>query len=259
MLSEPVPVICIPHAGAGASFFAPWLKHDLPGIVLLPAHPPGREDRIEEPPCRDLPALVQDLLANVLGAQRELPRRVAVFGHSFGAVLAFEMARLIQDMPGITVERVFASGSPGPREKRPKRTTGLSDEEFLDRVEELAGYRHPAFRIPALREMLLPDLIADVRMHEDYEPSSPEPLDVPISSFRGADDALVSPEAAATWRSATSREFEPVDFPGGHMYLADDPAQILAAIAGRLTAETPGTPGTGPRDTQPHFTKAVQL
>jgi surfactin synthase thioesterase subunit len=233
MKEEAIRVLCLPHAGAGASFFSPW--HDLagPNILIEPIQLPGREHRIDEPPYTDIRLAVREIADELFDAECP-PARIAIFGHSFGAVLAFELARALQDQPGLTVLHLFVSGSPGPWATRESRATGLSDDEFLGRVEEFAGYGHPAFQHPELRELILPTLRADVQMHETYAPLSAEPLDVPITSFRGAADTLVSAAEAAAWRDATRGEFEVVEFPGGHMYMLDRSAELLATVADRL-------------------------
>lgn len=236
-------VLCLPHAGAGASFFSPWHSLAGPNILIEPIQLPGREERIDEEPYTDIRLAVRSIVDELFDAElfdAELfdaeypPARVALFGHSFGAVLAFELARALQSQPGLTVLHLFVSGSPGPQATRENRATGLSDEEFLGRVEEFAGYRHPAFEHPELRELILPTLRADVQMHENYAPLSAEPLDVPITSLRGAADTLVSAAEAATWRDATRGEFELVEFAGGHMYMLDRGAELLAELADRL-------------------------
>ncbi|GDY54619.1 hypothetical protein SVIO_052420 [Streptomyces violaceusniger] len=84
-----------------------------------------------------------------------------------------------------------------------------------------------------MREILLPPLRADVEMHENYKPVSEQPLRTPLTSLRGTEDALVSRDQAREWRAATVAAFELLEIPGHHMYLADDPAPLLAAI-GRI-------------------------
>ncbi|EOT03149.1 hypothetical protein K530_15099 [Streptomyces noursei CCRC 11814] len=156
--------------------------------------------------------------------------RVALFGHSLGAVLAYEMSRRIQAWSPDKLVHLFVSGSPGPRKGRAQRTADLTDDEFLARVEELAGYRHPVFDIPEMREMLLPSLRADVRMHEEYRQTDTSPISVPVTAIRGTSDALVSRAEMEEWGAVTTEKFEAVELPGGHMYLADAPPHPLDLI-----------------------------
>jgi len=228
-----LPLVCFPYAGSGASCFLPWSRLPDLGFEVLAVQLAGREDRCEEEPHTEVAAAVADLLPE-LEAALDGERRVALFGHSLGAVLAYETAqRLVRD--GIAeVARLFVSGSPGPWSGRRERAAGLDGQQFLDRVQELAGYRHPALDHPQLRELILPALRADVVMHESYRPSWPGPLEAPITALRGVDDALVSREQAREWRRATCRDFRLLELPGGHMYLVDSGAGVARALEEEL-------------------------
>ena len=155
---------------------------------------------------------------------------VIVFGHSLGAVLAFELSRKLTESPGKPTIRLAVSGSPGPWERREARATGLDDNAFLSQVSRLAGYDHPALQDPDLRELLLPIIRADVEMHERYAPELQRPVDFPITCIRGSDDALVTREAALQWRRATTRELRYVEIPGNHMYLINNSGALIAAL-----------------------------
>lgn len=225
----PLPVLCFPFAGAGAGVFRRCREYPSDVVRICPVQLPGREERYGEPPYTDVgqavAGLLPDLLAALDGAQQ-----VALFGHSLGAVLAFEAAHQFALAGRPEVVRLFVSGSPGPWTGRTRRATGLSDEAFLDRVREFAGYTHPALEHPELREMLLPTLRADVAMHEHYRPPAGHPLDVPITSIRGADDELVSAAEAREWVAATTIGCTVVEPAGGHMYLVDTPAELVRLL-----------------------------
>ncbi|HEX6872760.1 MAG TPA: alpha/beta fold hydrolase [Micromonosporaceae bacterium] len=227
-MAAPLPVLCFPFAGAGASAFRRYQEYPSDAIRICPVQLPGREERYGEPLCTDVAQAVDGLLEPMLDLIGD-SRRVALFGHSLGAVLAYEAAHRFHEIDGPDVVRLFVSGSPGPWTRRANRATGLSDEEFVDRVRELAGYAHPALEHPDLREMLLPTLRADVDMHENYL-APRKRLAVPITSIRGDQDELVSAEEAAQWADATTAEFHRVEVPGGHMYLVDSPASLVRVL-----------------------------
>lgn len=228
----PIPLICFPFAGAGPSFFAPWQRYRLEVIDLVPVEIPGRERLIDRAPHREVEPLVAEvaeLLKDDLSAAQD--SGVAVFGHSLGAVLAFEMARLIERQQLAPLVHVFVSGSPGPSTRREDRATGLvEDARFLAKVEELSGYHHAAFDDEVLREMLLPTLRADVMMHEDYCAEPGARLSAPIVSIRGREDTLVTADQAREWETATSAQFRYTEVPGGHIYLRDFAGPLLHLI-----------------------------
>jgi surfactin synthase thioesterase subunit len=227
-------LLCFPYAGAGAGFFRPWRDQDLESPVdVVPVQLPGREKRFAEPPYRDVHEAVDGLAGDVLDllAGRS---HVVLFGHSLGAVLAYEMAHRLQAAGNPASTHLVVSGSPGPAGVRSNRATGLPDDEFLARVLEFSGYSHPALEDPAMRELLLPCLRADVEMHENYRPPPARaPLRTPITAVRGAGDGLVSRAELKEWASMTTEEFRVAELPGGHMYLVDSAAEILALV-GRL-------------------------
>jgi surfactin synthase thioesterase subunit len=108
-----IPLLCFPFAGAGASFFRPWKDLSRGRFELLPIQLPGREKRFVEEPYRDVAQAIEGVLPDVL-KQIEGRARVALFGHSMGAVLAFELARRLTASAATEVELLVVSGSPGP-------------------------------------------------------------------------------------------------------------------------------------------------
>jgi surfactin synthase thioesterase subunit len=222
-------LLCVPFAGAGPSFFHPWRELAGDRWRVVPVELPGRERRILETPYRNVVEAAKNSIDDIVADLGEGARTV-LFGHSLGAVLAYELVHLLSTRD-VHVERLVVSGSPGPWTQRERRATGLPDEEFLLRVEEFAGFRHEALDHPDLRELILPMLRADCEMHENYVPSTDEPVSVPICSIRGSSDTLVTAEEAQGWRDATTSEFSFVEFPGGHMYLVDRGQEVLNVIA----------------------------
>ncbi|MFI6004428.1 thioesterase II family protein [Streptomyces sp. NPDC051366] len=221
-------LLCVPFAGAGASFFHPWREPAADRWRITSVELPGRERKILEEPYRNVVEAAKGSIDDIVADLGE-GARVVLFGHSLGAVLAYELVHLLSAR-GVQVERLIVSGSPGPWTQRERRATGLPDEEFLARVEEFAGFRHEALDHPEMRELILPVLQADCEMHENYVPSTDELVSVPICSLRGASDGLVTAEEARQWQASTTAEFSYVEFPGDHMYLVDLGREVLDVI-----------------------------
>jgi surfactin synthase thioesterase subunit len=220
-----VQLLCLPFAGAGASFFVPWRSDR---VRVHAVQLPGRERRIAEEPYRDVHEAMDAALKELDAMPEGEP--AALFGHSLGAVLAYELARRLR-AAGRPVAHLFVSGSGGPQKMRDERATGLDDQEFLAKVEEFAGYRHEVLDDPDVREVILPVLRADVEMHENYRPQSAGPIDVPVTAIRGEHDELVSGEQAAQWAAVTTAPFTLAELPGGHMYLTESPDAVLSLVA----------------------------
>jgi surfactin synthase thioesterase subunit len=224
-----IPVVCLAHTGAGASFFQPWQEQVGDAVRIVALELPGREKRFAEELCHTVDEAVADLLPRVLEVAGERGE-VALFGHCLGAMIAYELAeRLAQE--GVAVRQLLLSGAPGPTVHRERKATGLPDQEFLDQLEELAGFSHPALEDADMAELLLPTLRADQEMYEDYRRTALEPLDIPIVTFRGAADTLVSAEDVAQWQLASTRALSQFEFDGGHMYHTEEPSGVLRTMA----------------------------
>lgn len=198
---------------------------------MLPVQLPGREERFLDDPFTEVADAVAELTPRILADAGEAAD-IALFGHSLGAVLAYEIARELERIGHPGLRHLFVSGSPGPHNGRAERATGLPDEEFLAGVQRFAGYRHAAFDDPELVEILLPLLRADVEMHESYQASGTEPLSVPITVLRGDGDELVSRKESEQWAGVTRGPFTYRELPGGHMYLVDEPERVLRVVTG---------------------------
>ncbi|WP_217562343.1 thioesterase II family protein [Streptomyces sp. GbtcB6] len=222
---------CLPFAGGGAGFFREWEKLAMPEVTMLPVQLPGREERFLDPPFTDVADAVAELTPGILTEAGE-EAAIALFGHSLGAVLAYEIARELERIGYPGLRHLYVSGSPGPYNGRSERVTGLPDQEFLSGVQRFAGYRHAALDHPDLVEILLPLLRADAEMHENYLPSGTGPLSVPITALRGEGDELVSREQSEQWANETGGPFTYREFPGGHMYLVDEREKVLRVVAG---------------------------
>jgi len=235
-----IPLVCLPFAGAGASFFYPWQEKAGKEIEIVAIQLPGREWRIDERPYRDVNTAVGALFPDIAGELGAGP--VMLFGHSLGAVLAYELAYRFCAAPGFDVAHVIVSGSPGPWTRRVRRATGLPDSDFLDRVSEFAQYNAETMQNPEVRKLVLPTLRADVEMHEKYVSGRSDPLPAPITSLRGRDDQLVTADHAAEWAGATSREFELAELPGSHMYITQSADEILR-VASDAASQLRNAPG----------------
>lgn len=227
-LQRSLPLVCLPFAGGGASTFRDWPRLASGAFDVVPVQLPGRENLIDEEPYCDAAQAVAGILPQV-SSRLAGRKQVVLFGHSMGAVLAYELAHRLVDR-GAGVELLVVSGSHGPFDRRPDRVAGLPDEEFIAGLHRFAGYRPPALEDPEFRELMLPILRADAMLHESYRPASSAPLGAPILSLRGSDDAVVTAQEAAGWQAATIQPLRTAELPGGHMYLTGSTAAILDLI-----------------------------
>jgi medium-chain acyl-[acyl-carrier-protein] hydrolase len=227
-----VRLFCLPFAGGGASVYRPW-DPGLPLTVEVCAvQLPGRETRFRESPYTRLAPLVADL-ADVLGPILDVPP--VFYGHSMGALAAFELARELRRRGGPLPARLIVGGRRAP--DRPPRSTPLHtlpDAEFLVELKRLNGTRSAVLENDDLMRVLLPVLRADFAVHETYVYAAEPPLDCPILAVTGEADTICRPAELEGWRRHTRAEFEAVTLPGDHFFLQTHRPQLLGLIARHL-------------------------
>ncbi|MCI4188442.1 alpha/beta fold hydrolase [Dickeya dianthicola] len=220
-------VICIPFAGAGASSFREFSKFS-DKVEFIPIQLPGREKKFLEPLSINLHEVVDSLVQECI-LKLDTSKPTIIFGHSLGAILAYEITRHLV-LHNVDITSLVVSGSPGPWDLRTRKATGLSDDEFIKKVQEFADFRHASMSDPTILELVLPILKADVQMHEEYEPGYLSPIAVSIKAIRGNEDLLVSDYDLTTWSKASTLPIESIVFRGGHMYIYEQVKEIVSLL-----------------------------
>lgn len=232
--SEDVRLVCLPHAGAGASSFARWLGLFPKSINPVRIQLPGREDVAGQAPLRHMHHVIDALVPQLM----QLPEaRLALYGHSMGALVAFELARALRSA-GTPPEHLFISGRRAPQLAASKALIHrLPDEEFAAALDETGGAmmggtisRSPAFQRYALRLIR-----ADLELCEEYTYHADSPLHCPITVFFGTGDPIVDLHEAEAWKEHTGASFALHSFPGDHFFHQHHRATIAAKITEALT------------------------
>jgi medium-chain acyl-[acyl-carrier-protein] hydrolase len=232
----------LPHAGAGASFFRGWADAFSPqlGVEVCAVQLPGRETRMREPPFDRWEPLVA-ALSEALVPHLDLP--YAVFGHSTGAMVGFELARTYRRSGRPLPVHLFPSGRPAPHLPRMLFTYDLPDEGFIDSVRELGGIPEEVLAHRELMGLVLPILRADMAVNELYEYREEPPLDVPITVYGGLADPRAEVEHLEAWAQHTTAAFRTHIFPGDHFYLTTGRHQVLDTLARDLAETVRTLPG----------------
>jgi medium-chain acyl-[acyl-carrier-protein] hydrolase len=210
-------LILFPYAGGTASIYRDWGNKLPSGIEAHAIELPGHGNRLNEPLCKRLQPLVQSLAEAI---KPYLKGSYALFGHSMGAVISFELAHLLrrENEPGPA--HLFLSGRPCPhRTKKEPPTYDLPEPEFIEELRRLQGTPPEILEHPELMSVLSPILRADVEICETYECEPRPPLDCPITVFGGLQDVDVSREQLEGWRDYTTSSFAVRMFPGNHFFL----------------------------------------
>ena len=239
-------LFCIPYAGGGASIYHRW-SDGLPAeFQVCPIQLPGRESRFKEAPYHSMATLV-DELGRALVSWTEIP--FAIFGHSMGAIVGFEVARYLRRVTGKNPVCLFASSRRAPQlGKTGRNISQLSDAEFVREMREhYNGIPEVILQDRELMEMFVPLMKADMSVIESYEYRPEEPLLCKISVFGGVGDRHVSLQALEAWAEQTRGPFRVRQFPGDHFFLKDARAALLQAIGQDLIEVLAGGRSAIPR------------
>ncbi|MFJ3493827.1 thioesterase II family protein [Streptomyces sp. NPDC086091] len=219
-------LVCFPHAGGSASFYFPVSAALAGRVDVVALQYPGRQDRRAEPCVEDLGVLA-DAVLDALRGQDDLP--LTFFGHSMGALLAFEVARRLE-REGRTIERLFASGRVAPSVPRRESLHLLPDDDLVAAVTEMSGTDALVLADEEIRRMALPALRADLHAVETYHCAPGAPLECPVTVLIGDTDPRTPPDDARAWQSHTTASCDLETFPGGHFFLSDHPKPVLTLL-----------------------------
>jgi medium-chain acyl-[acyl-carrier-protein] hydrolase len=224
----PAQLFCFPHAGGSPSFFRPWSTSLRPEITVRRVLLPGRDSRLEEPPFRTIADLVDPLCAAL---EPHLDRPYALFGHSMGAAVAYEVARRLSASGTGRPMCLIVSGrrAPGLPDSR-RRLSALPDEEFAAEVARLGGMPPQVLSEPELLGLLLPALRADYELAETYQSLPGGGLDCPVVAYVAASDPAVQYSQMLAWQEVTTGDFSIRVFRGDHFYLKGGRPDVPHAI-----------------------------
>lgn len=223
-------LVCLPHAGGSASYFIPFAAALSPAVEVLAVQYPGRQDRRTEPGIEDLHELAAKIFTQL---DRPSDRRTALFGHSMGATLAYEVTRLLEAAGG-TVDHLFVSARRGPECRRDDRLHQLGEDELLAHMAALNGTDSRLLADEELRAILLPPLRSDYRAIETYVHHGEAKVACPVTALGGDDDPVTTVSELDTWRAHTLGSFERRILPGGHFYLTDNQSELSRLVIQRL-------------------------
>lgn len=237
-------LICLPHSGGAAYAYAPWAAYDLAGVELLAVQYPGRGDRLGEAASYT----VQELAAQVAQELRDAePAPVALFGHSLGGLVAYELARALA-ADGRPAAALMVSSCHPPQHESDGRTHLLPDAQLWSSICALGGVDPSIAQDEDFAQAMVPALRADITAHECYRPDPfAAALECPVRCYHGRRDPLIDRAALAGWAEVTTGPFTLVDRESGHFHAVQNPAGLVRDILEFVAAASPKPdPGTDP-------------
>jgi surfactin synthase thioesterase subunit len=238
--ADDLPVlVCLPPAGAGCHQFRAWQK-PLTGVArVLGVQFPGRENRWRDPMPETFDEAVEAIVGELEERLRPGPAPV-LFGHSFGGLIAYELARRV---PALAL---VVSACRPPRHWDGAGRGIVDDDEELDRLFDTdAPDRAPLD--PETRELMLEVLRRDARLSLSYTHTPGALLHIPVHAWGGTGDETVTPEQLAGWAATTTAAFRHHRTDGGHHAVVRRPEPLIEFLSGLLQAPGPDRSGSVPR------------
>jgi surfactin synthase thioesterase subunit len=223
-----VRLVCFPHAGGSASYYFPMSESMTPEIETLALQYPGRQDRRREG-CIDS---VAELTDHIFAALQSLDSRpFAFFGHSMGSILAFEVARRLEQETGRGPIWLFASGYPAPSRLRGGAVHLRADAGIVAELRSVGGTDPRWLDDEELLASILPAVRNDYRAIETHSADPDSRVGCPITMLVGDADPHTTLAEASAWREHTTGEFDLRIFPGGHFYLDEHESEVVHMIS----------------------------
>lgn len=222
-------LFCLPYAGGAASIYRDWPSLAPPGVGVCAIQLPARERRLREAPLASMSAVLEGLTP-ALRPWLDLP--FALFGHSIGALIAFELTRRLRRDKGPQPDWLFVSACTAPQLARPSHQPlhDLPRDELVAELRRLQGTPEAVLDHPELLDLLLPALRADFAVWETYRYTDEPPLACPLTAVGGRDDPEVSEEGVRAWAQQTTGPFDAHLFPGDHFFLRPAQDQLLEVV-----------------------------
>ena len=228
-------LLCFPYAAGTASLFYSWQAHFPADIQICPVELPARAGRINDPMPASVAGLVDQFLEE---APPYFDRPFSLFGHSLGALIAFELARVMKDRRMPSPVRLFASACQAPQVFRSERPIHhLPDPEFIEALREIDGTPDEVLAHQELLGVLLPMLRADFRLADTYKYIPGGQLTCAITAVGGSEDESISRGDLVAWHSQTTGPFNLWMVRGTHFFLRFQGSKLAKMIATLLSEQ----------------------
>jgi medium-chain acyl-[acyl-carrier-protein] hydrolase len=243
-------VYCFPYAGGSAHIFETWRKHLPASVEVASVELRGRGRRSDEELVSRFDRHVEEIIADLLSHPE---METVLFGHSMGALIAFEVARAFRAAGRRLPRRLYVSGHRAPHLPDNDPTLhACSDAVLIDRLRDWKGTPEEVLGNPKMLSLLLPILRADLAAAAGYRYRLDAPLECPVVAFGGRQDAEASPDELSAWSGHTTSTFDLHLFKGDHFFIQDPASgfmehfrQDLGLICAEIFMRTHVAPSDG--------------
>jgi medium-chain acyl-[acyl-carrier-protein] hydrolase len=232
-------LFCFPYAGGSAEVYRRWQRWFPEQIDVCLVHLPGRGKRLRERPFTRLIPLV-NAIADNMGYETHIP--YALYGHSMGALITFELGRELLRRNHTGPEHLFVSGRHAPSWPKNEPTTfNLPHDEFIEKIRELNGTPRDVLDNAELMELFIDLLRADFQAVETYEYRAGEQVSCPITVYGGLQDKDVPVESCRAWQEQTSANSKVRMFTGDHFFIRNPAPEFIGAFRSDVLGAVPAS------------------
>lgn len=222
-------LFCCGYAGSHAGIYFSWLEYMPENIQICATELPGRASRSGDALLSEMSHIIDDILPDVAEYIILHKKPFGFFGHSMGALIAYELISQLGIQYGIFAECLFVSAAMHPDHKVIKPLYILNDEDLLNALKERSGIKNTQIFSPPDLEYIINILRADIQAYETYQSESKK-VNCPIAAFFGLNDYYVNVNEMKKWEEYTEKKFTITPFPGGHLFLENNAQNIIFQI-----------------------------
>jgi medium-chain acyl-[acyl-carrier-protein] hydrolase len=228
-------LFCFPHAGGAPIAFFPWADLCGEDIECISLQYRGRAQRLKEAPLTSIEEFVREIGSD-LAALCDKP--FAFYGHSFGGIVAFELARQLQRSARPGPRHLYVGATRPPHLESPfPPIHGLPEDEFIANIQSrYGGIPSVILEDAEVMKMFLPAMRGDFTAYESYRYQPGAPLDIPITAFGGAQDKAVKAECLHEWELHTEAGFDINILPGDHFFPLTSATELVRTVAAGFVA-----------------------
>lgn len=225
-------LFCFPYAGGSAQLYHKWAARLPSTVEVCPVQLPGRGNRMKDAPFQQLMPLVKAISTAILPY---LHKPFCFFGHSMGAMISFELTRLLQREYALQPVHLFVAGRTAPQiTVTEPHTYHLPESEFLESLHDLNGTPKELLANTELMQLMIPLLRADFEVCQTYSYVPGPRLNCPVSVYGGKQDEQVSLEAYEAWKEQTNGPFKLTMFEGDHFFINSNQDLLLQTLSEEL-------------------------
>ena len=229
-------LFCFPSAGSSAALFYPW-KAELAAsqIELISIDYPGRGRRFSEPFAKSVESLSCDLLP-LISAHISPTSSYALFGHSLGSIVAFEIAKKLETLPLHPPEKLLISAKHAPNQQPSnKLMSSQDDQSLISALTDMGGLPKELLQHRELLDIFLPIIRSDLSLNETYHSPCDDQVNMPIIAFNALEDPMTEPEKLNSWRHFTSTSYRQYNISGNHFYFQQHFAEFIDILITELS------------------------